>query len=88
MKLNNFTICFVSIIILLINYLTSAQNCEFVLPDGMKYNFSNLKQQTDFSYTLAGYIYRANLCGPLVSACSINSQAPSAMFRQGINIYF
>jgi hypothetical protein len=72
-------------IINLINNLSNAQICEFTLPDGLKYNFSNLKQSKDFVIERIGLQYKVNLCGPLRDACSKNSQAPAAIFKQSIN---
>jgi len=77
-----FTKCLV-----LINFVmkTYAQNCEYVLPDGMKYNLSNLQQATDMTFIIGKYQYKSNLCGPLKFACSLNSQAPAAIFKKSIN---
>jgi len=82
---NIFSISLVLDIFLLLICLTKAQICDFTLPDGLKYNLHDLRQNNDFIYVFNGFQYRANFCGPLITGCYKNSQAHAAIFKQSNN---
>ena len=68
-----------------INSQNNANDCEYDLKDGSKYNFSKLRKQTgDYDYVFNRYTYKANFCGPLNTKCITSPNTPAALFLRGI----
>lgn len=65
-------------LVLALFVLVSGQDCSFTLPGGEIVDLSSLRNTSPPDYEVYagdGYIYRANICGPVSSACEGDSSA-------------
>ncbi len=79
---------FIALFIFLLSFerIYSLSSCQYYLPDGILFDFSNIRNYSyDYSFNFDKRTYFANFCGDLISKCSTQNVA-SAIFYDGISI--